>query len=99
MNEDKVRKEPREYSMEELDLAQILDFYLPPFTLKSLAKKVYATEEQVREYLGNLGLLDLISKERVAERKRIHVLARQAHADLVRATEEWLQSSANPNRK
>jgi hypothetical protein len=97
MNNDKVQTEQKEYSSEELELAQILDFYLPPFTLKSLAKQVYATEEQVREYLSKLGHLDLVSEERVAERERIYGLARQGYADLARATDAWLQPSASSN--
>lgn len=92
MNEDKIQKKHKEYSPEELELARLLEFYSQPFTLKSLATSMYATEEQVREYLRNLGLLQVVSKERVAERKRIHALARQFYADLTRATHEYQEN-------
>jgi hypothetical protein len=92
MKQHKARKEQKEYSPEELDLARALEFRLPEFTLRSLAKGLCATEEQVRASLENLGLLQVISNERVAERKRIKVLARQFYADLARATQESYES-------
>lgn len=66
----------------------MLDFYSQDFTVKSLAKELYATEEQVRTYLSNLGLLDMVSKERIAERKRTRKLGQQAFEALVRAAQE-----------
>jgi hypothetical protein len=88
MKKLKAQREQKEYSPEELELALMLDSYSTEITLKSLAKRIHATEEQVKEYLANLGLLQVVSKERVAERKRIKVLARQFFVDLARATQE-----------
>lgn len=89
MSQHQVQRKQTELSPEELELIRILDFYSPEVTLKSLAKAIYATEEQVYTCLGNLGLLDIVSKERVAERRRIHALARKSRAALARATEEF----------
>lgn len=91
MHKNHMKREERKLSPQECEVVQALDFYLPPFTLKSLAKAVYATEEQVRGYLSNLGLLDVVSKACVAERRKIHVLARQAYIALARATHEGPQ--------
>jgi DNA-binding MarR family transcriptional regulator len=77
-----------ELSPEEAEVVMALEYNLRPFTIKTLAKAVYSTEEQVREMLDNLGLLDLVSKERVAERRKIRSLAQQARMDLARATQD-----------
>lgn len=91
MNKHNVKKEPDEFSPEELDLARILESRLPLFTLKSLAKTLCTTEEQVREHLKNLNLLQVVSNERIAERRRVRVLARLFYADLARATQEFYE--------
>lgn len=44
-----------ELSPEESDVALVLEYYSQPFTIKTLAKSVSLTEEQVREILNNLG--------------------------------------------
>lgn len=79
----------QELSLEELELSRLLEFRLPQFTLKSLAKDLYATEEQVRACLKNLGLLEVVSEGRVAERRKVKALARRFYADLARSAREF----------
>lgn len=88
MPEDKIEKEQRELSPDECEVVQALEFYAQPFTLKTLARTVCSTEEQVHEHLKNLGLLDVVSKARIAERREINSLARQAYEALARAAQE-----------
>lgn len=83
-----MRKEQQELSPEECDVVQVLEFYAQPFTLKTLARAVSSTEEQVHKNLNSLGLLHVVSKARVAERRRIHALSREAYAALARAVRE-----------
>ena len=75
-------------SSEECDLVQVLEFYSQPFTLKALAKDIHSTEEHVCQLLSNLGLTDVVSGKRIAERRRIHALARKAYAALACAAKE-----------
>ena len=89
MNQHEVQKEQKDFSPEEYELVLIFESHTHDLTLKSLAKAIYATEEQVRKYLGNLGLSDVVSTERVAERRKIKALARQAYRDLARATQDF----------
>lgn len=88
MPEDKIENQQRELSLEECEVVQVLEFYAQPLTLKTLARAASSTEEQVQEHLKNLGLLDVVSKKRIEERRRIHVLARQAYGALARAAQE-----------
>ena len=83
-----TNKQSRELSQNECDIVQALDFYLQPVTLKRLAKSAGSCEEQVSADLRSLGLEDVFSKKRVAERRRIHALAQQARADFLRAVQE-----------
>ena len=77
-----------ELSPEESDVAMVLEYYSQPFTIKTLAKAVTLTEEHVREILNNLGLLDVVSKKRIEERRRIGSLAQEAYRGLARAAQE-----------
>ena len=77
-----------ELSPEESEVAMVLEYYSQPFTSKILAKAVSLTEEHVREILNNLGLLDVVSKKRIEERRRIGSLAQEAHRGLARAAQE-----------
>ena len=83
-----MRKEQEELSWEERELVQTLALYLQPYTLKSLAKSVYLTEEQVLQNLNELGLLDVVSRERIAERRRIRTLSRGSVVALGRARKD-----------
>jgi len=94
MQMNQIMKQQKELSPEEGDLVQRLEFYTPPLTLKSLARSLSSTEEKVRENLSNLGLLDLVSKARIAERRKIHVLALQGYRDFLRAVREGPGSSS-----
>jgi uncharacterized membrane protein YukC len=91
MDEHKVQRKSKEFSPEELDVARALEFYLPHFTIKSLAKSLDTSEEQVRQRLKNLGLLQVVSKERVAERRMVKILAREFYVDLARATQNFYE--------
>jgi predicted transcriptional regulator len=88
MHEDKIENQQKELSPEECEVVQVLEFYSQPFTLTTLARTVCSTEEQVHEHLKNLGLLDVVSKARIAERRETHLLARQAYEALARAAQE-----------
>jgi hypothetical protein len=88
MHEDKIEKQQRDLSPDECEVVQALEFYAQPLALKTLARAISSTEEQVLEHLKNLGLADVVSKKRIAERRRIHVLARQAYGALARAAQE-----------
>jgi len=88
MPEIKIEEQQRELSPDECGVVQVLEFYAQPFTLKTLARTFSSTEEKVYEHLKDLGLLDVVSKKRIAERRRIHVLARQAYGALARAAQE-----------
>ena len=88
MQGNNTKKQPRELSPSECDVVQALEFYLQPLTIKKLAKCVGMCEEQVSADLRSLGLEDVFSKKRVAERRRIHALGQQSRADFLRAVQE-----------
>ena len=88
MQGNNTKKQSRELSPSECDVVQVLEFYSQPLTLRKLAKSAGSCEEQVSADLRSLGLEDVFSKKRVAERRKIHALAQQARAEFLRAVQE-----------